>query len=105
MNMRVEKVIIFLVLGVLILTSINSLSGLGNPLTEEEAIEISKNSELVQEGLAIAFSARARAYTEGHGIWHVVWTIHLGRGGYLVLVLVDAETGIIVHEERGISYD
>jgi len=59
-----EKVIILIVIGALAVTSVYSLSALGNPITKEEAIEISKNSELVKEGLAIArgFSIETNYY-------------------------------------------
>ena len=55
--MSVEKIIIILVIFSFFLTSINVLGMQGDVLTREEAIEISKNSSLVQEGLAKAYYA------------------------------------------------
>lgn len=54
MNLSLEKVLILIALGALTVTSAYALNALGTPITREEAIEISKNSELVNEGLAIA---------------------------------------------------
>lgn len=51
MNVSVEKLITLLAIAAFIATSANSLSSLGDPITKEEAIEISKNSELVREGM------------------------------------------------------
>lgn len=127
--MKIEKVIILLVIGVFIMTSIDSLNGLGDPVTEEEAIEISRNSELVEEGIAAYgyFGVRASYYNsswvehmkrgharemyervpEGHSIWKVVWTFNPQGGlmiGYTVVVIVDAETGTIVHGTKGVGY-
>jgi len=136
--MNLEKILVSLILGTLIVTSVTSiysLSTLGNTITKEEAIEISKNSELVKEGLAIAYgiSIEANYYNcqrieqlkewhqdeilknvprdefweekvpEGHTAWEIVWYIHLGVGGYLIIVIVDAEIGIMIHEELGIG--
>jgi len=55
--MNVEKIIIILVIFSFFLTSINVLGIQGNLLTREEAIEISKNSSLVQEGIAKTYYA------------------------------------------------
>jgi hypothetical protein len=41
---------------------------------------------------------------EGHGVWEVVWGIHRGVGGYLIIVVVDTETGIIIHEMLGVGF-
>lgn len=137
--MNLEKIIVSLILGTLIITSITSiysLSALCNPITKEEAIEISKNSELVKEGLAVAYSISIEANyyncqrikqlkewhqdeifknvpkdefweesPEGHTAWEIVWYIHLGVGGYLIIVIVDAEMGIMIHEELGIGME
>lgn len=121
-----EKAIISVIIGVFILSSVNLLSALGKPITREEAIEISRNSELVKEGLAIArgvsisatydnssmieqlkLGHNRKAYEkvpEGHGAWTVVWTIYKDVGGYLIIVIVDAETGIIIHETKGVEF-
>jgi len=108
---------------------VNSLSTLGDPITKEEAIEISKNSQLVKEGLAAYgyFTFGAAYYNsswveqmkkgharemyervpEGHGVWKVHWTFTLSEGlwvGYTVIVVVDAETGTIIHETKGVGF-
>lgn len=53
-GMNLKKVIILLVIGTFIVTSVNSLIALGDPISREMAIEISKNSELVKHSLAIS---------------------------------------------------
>jgi hypothetical protein len=91
--MNLEKIITLLVIGAFIVTSINSLNTLGDPITREEAIEnslntlgdpitreeaieISKNSELVKEGLAISRSFtietnyRNSSMVEQLKLWH-----------------------------------
>lgn len=127
MNINLEKAMILLVVGTFIVTSINSLNALGNPITREEAIEISKNSGLVKEGMATTQRAsidptyynssmveqlRAGHNRElyervpvGHSVWNVVWWFSYWIGsssGYTVIVIVDAETGIMIHETKGI---
>jgi hypothetical protein len=54
-RMKWEKAKILSLIAVLFLTSIYSLTP-SLPVTKEEAIEVSKTSELVREGLAIARS-------------------------------------------------
>lgn len=122
--MNIEKAIILLVLGAFVVTSISSLSALGGPIAKEQAIEISKSSALVKQGLAVAhsFEVDATYYNSsmvdrlreghnkemyakvpvGHSVWNVVWSIYKGVGGYVIIVLVDAETGTILHDETGI---
>lgn len=56
MSISIDKAIMLLVIGAFIVTSINSLNALGDAITREKAMEISRNSELVKEGLAIAYS-------------------------------------------------
>lgn len=127
MNINLEKAMILLVVGTFIVTSINSLNALGNPITREEAIEISKNSGLVKEGMATTQRAsidpthynssmveqlkgghNRELYERvpvGHSIWDVVWWFSYWIGsssGYNVIVIVDAETGIMIHEKKGI---
>lgn len=142
--MNLEKSLVSLILGIFIVTSIASiysLSVVGNPITKEEAIEISKNSELVKEGLAKAYRAgvseanyhnsswveQMKNFTvpwadpneewvkrwtkevrekyakipEGHSIWEIIWSIDLERYSYFIIVIVDAEMGIMVHDETG----
>ncbi len=137
-NMNLEKMIVLLVVGTLIVTSVNSLSTLGNEITREEAIEISKNSELVKDGLAIShsFTIETDYYDslrleqlrewhsgeifenvprdafweekvpEGHSVWEVIWWFgYKARpGGYNVIIIVDAETGVIIYETIGIVH-
>lgn len=129
MNVELEKVIILLVIGAFVVTSANSLVGLDDSITRAEAVEISKNSNLVKEGLAIAyrFAIETNYYNssmveqlklghnreiyekvpKGHSVWQVVWWFRYKEGmatGYTVIVIVDAETGTIIHEEKGILY-
>jgi hypothetical protein len=95
------------------------------PVTGEEAREISKSASLVIDGLAnssasgldevnyynfsmvenLKESHESGMYDEvpqGHAIWEVIWHFQKGaQGTYLVIVIIDAETGAIVHEETG----
>ena len=107
--------------------STNSLNALGNPITREEAIEISRNSGLVKEGVATTERAsidpthykssmveqlkaghNRELYERvpvGHSIWKVVWWFSYRIGsssGYNIIVIVDAETGMMIHEKKGI---
>ena len=108
--------------------SINSLTTLGDPITKEEVIEISKNSELVKEGIATfsCFTVEANYYNsslveqmkkghtremyekvpEGHSIWKVIWAFTYGglMVGYTVIVIVDFETGTLIHETKGAGF-
>jgi len=124
--MSIEKVITLFVIAAFIVTSVNSLSAPSDQITKETAIEISKGSSLVKEGLATAHSVSVGAnyynssmveqlklghnreiyekVPEGHSVWQVVWDINLGVGGYLVIVIINAETGKILHEETGAGY-
>ena len=136
MSINWEKVIIVIMIGALTLTSVYSLDALGNPITREEAIEISKNSELVKEGLAAAhrFTIETNYYNssrleqlkkwhsdeifknvprdafweekvpEGHSAWEVIWWLRHGVDGHTVIVIVDAETGNIIHEAKGAGF-
>jgi hypothetical protein len=117
---------------VLCLTSVILLSTMKNsnvkgPVTEEEAVEISKNSKLVQEGLTRSskFTVETDYYNssrveqlkggpdgaefektpEGHSVWQVIWWLFYQTkpGGYDIIVIVDAETGKLLHEETGIE--
>ena len=109
--------------------STNSLNALGNPITREEAIEISRNSGLVKEGVATTERAsidpthynssmveqlkaghNRELYERvpvGHSIWKVVWYFSYRIGsssGYNVIVIVDAETCIMIHEKKGVIF-
>jgi hypothetical protein len=120
---KLEKMIVLVAIGVFIISSLNLLSALGDTVTEEEAIEISKKSYLVKEGFTKAHVDEANFYNwstlqklknwtdywaslpipEGHDIWQVIWYINQGVGGYLVIVTIDAQNGVILHEEKGVQ--
>ena len=147
MRINLENVIISLIIGFFIVTSINSLNTLYTSITKEEAVRISKNSELVKEGLATdgyivsieatfynsSWVERMKNYTipwadpdeewvkqaskamrekyenvlEGHSIWQVTWWLRTREApieGYTVIVIVDAETGTIIHETKGVGF-
>lgn len=129
MNASVERVIILLVVAVFVLTSVYSLNGLHfGPITREEAIEISKNSELIKECFAVRAEGhvgevnyynssmveqlrkwhkeRHRNVPIGHSIWQVVWSFTYKEtiGGHLVIIIVDAEFGTIADEAMGVAY-
>lgn len=129
MNGNLERIIITLAVVSLALTSVGVLSIREVPLTREEAIEISKGSSLVKEGLAIAYSTSVEAYyynsqrieelrklhpafweekvarklPKGHSVWEIIWWFHKGVGGYTIGVIVDAEVGAIINELKGIA--
>jgi len=116
-----------LVIGVFIVTSI-SIGALGGSITKEEAIEISRNSGLVKEGMSTYDHSQVDAtyynsslveqmkeghardiyekVPEEHGIWKVTWTFNPGGLliGYTVIVIVDAETGTIVYSTKGVGF-
>jgi hypothetical protein len=129
MSASIEKAIILLTIAVLSATCIYSVRVLEGRITEEEAIEISKSSEVVKEGMASHgyFSFEATYYNlswvekmkkghnrnfcekvpEGHGIWEVDWTFTVSKEcfiGYITIIIVDAEWGIILHETKGVSF-
>jgi len=131
MDVNLEKAIVLLVIGAFTITFVGSLSALSEPVTREKAIEISKNSKLVKEGMA-TFSffgvvdvnyrnsswveqmkkGHARAtyekVPEGHSIWDVEWTFQIsewGFVGYTVIVIVDVELAKIVYEKRGVVWE
>jgi len=116
-----------LVIGAFTVTAVNSLTAPSNPITKEEAIEISKRAELVRDGMAAYANVRVGEATfynsswvermktghnreiylrvpEGHDVWQVIWSVHKVVGGYLVIVVVDAETGIIIQETTGVGF-
>ncbi|HEY4675135.1 MAG TPA: hypothetical protein VIH48_03675 [Candidatus Bathyarchaeia archaeon] len=106
-------------------------------ITQEEAIEISKNATLVKEAIATAKICGVGAdyynssmleklrewhsdelfknvpkdefweekLPQGHTAWEIEWGFgYLTRfGGYIVIVVVDATTGTIIEESRGIE--
>ena len=127
MNLSIEKIITLIVITAFIVTCINSLSAPSEQISKEAAIETSKGSSLVKRGARFAFSVsvgEANYYNasvverlklghkketyekvpESHTIWQVVWDMHTSWGGYLIIVLVDAEAGKILHEETGVRF-
>jgi hypothetical protein len=125
MKIGLERIVVLLILGVFIVASGSSLMS-SRPVTEHEALEISKKSEFVREMLTrqlrfATFGAeyynsslleRIRALhpgdrdtawqfkvPEGHSAWNVGWRF-LEEGGwyYGVAVYIDAETGQMVGE-------
>ncbi len=130
MNGNLERIIITLAVVSFVFTSVSLLSIREVPLTREEAIEISKGSSLVKEGLAIAYGTPveahyynsqrieelrelnpdfweekvARKLSKGHSIWEIIWYIHKGIGGYTIGVIVDAEVGAIINELKGVHF-
>lgn len=128
-SINLEKILIFLIIGVFVVTSASSLTGVGARITREEAVEISRNAELVEKGIAASNWSRAGAnffnsslveqmkntvnrdikeiyekVPEGHGVWRVVWIFPTNKISqhYEVFVIIDAENGAIV-DERGQS--
>lgn len=123
MDANLERIIVTLVIVSFSFTSLSLLSIPEVPLTREEAIEISKGSSLVQEGLAIAYGTSIEALyhnsteveqkkegpsrylyenvPEGHSVWEIRWYIGTGIGGYVIGVIVDAEVGVIITEVKG----
>ena len=136
MNDNLEKAIITLAVISFAFTSVSLLSIREVPLTREEAIEISKGSSLVKEGLAIAHGTPVEAHyynsqrieqlrewhqeeifknvpkdefweekvPKGRSVWEIIWYFSEGVGGYTIIVIVDAEVGVIITEETGIRF-
>ncbi len=128
-NVNAEKVIVTLVLLSFALTSINRLVVQGRSLTREEAIEISRNSELIRSLWHLVEDAdwyTLEAYylnetrtgelkeqnpeyyeflPDDHGVWLVTWEIGPSKSGPATIIVehyIDEETGEILHE-GGIS--
>jgi hypothetical protein len=130
LNGTLERIIIALAVVSFAFTSVSLLSIREVPLTREEAIEISKGSSLVKEGLAIAYSISveanyynsqrieqlrelhpafweeevARKLPKGHSVWDIIWYFHKEIGGYTIGVIVDAEVGAIINELKGVQF-
>ncbi len=131
--MRLAKATVFLlIMAAIFVTSVVSLSTPREPITREEAMHISKNSKLVKEGMVTNGYSRVVEVNysissmveqmkklsaekgeiygrvpEGHGIWQVIWRARV-RGtlmGYLVIVLIDAETGTLYYETKGVAFE
>ena len=44
---------------------------------------------------------------EGHSVWQVTWWLRTREAsieGYTIIVIVDAETGIIINETKGVGF-
>lgn len=125
--MKAEKMIVLFVIGTFTIISISSFNAFGNPLTKEEAVEISKNSGLVKEALATtpkSISIEANFYNssmveqlekgpardvfervpDAHSVWEIIWYFSWGVGGHPVIVIVDAEIGTLIYDLTG-AYD
>ena len=103
LKMNIEKMIMALVIVPLALTSINTLIIQGNSLTREEAIEIGKNSQLVQSLFKNAeFYTLEVNYENQTDVWHITWYIHpmgaVSAFRYVVGQSIDGETGEILDE-------
>jgi hypothetical protein len=116
LNLKIdeEKLLVTVVIASIVFTSTNILIGQGGALTREEAIEISRNTKLVQ-----SFLENADRYTlevhylnktqsdTGHGIWTIIWYIHPANAvsafSYDVIHIIDEETGEILEEGAGAS--
>ena len=123
LSANLERIAVTLVIVSFVFTSVITLSIEEAPITREEAIEISKGSNRVKEGLAIAFGSGVEAtyynssmveqlklghnreiyekVLKGHSIWQITWYIGTGIGGYTIGVIVDAEVGVIITEIEG----
>jgi hypothetical protein len=118
-NVNAEKVIVVLVVASFALTSMSTLITAGNPLTKEEAIEISRNTAIVQQALdetggemiveAEYWSAEyinslmgkypsdvTEDLPNDHGVWRVHWVNY--APGYRILHFIDELTGKVLHE-------
>ena len=130
MILNIEKMAIMLAIGSFIVVFAGSLGTFGNALSKEEAIEITKRSNLVKEGIATYgfgsigevdyhnaswveqmktghASEMYEKVPQGHGIWKVIWVFTRANVwmGYTVIVIVDAETGTLIHEEKGLGLE
>ena len=125
MSINVEKAAVIFVVFSFALASINLLIVQGEYLTREEAIEISKNTPIVQEALSCGGMNASRVTAdhwnatyviflkqehpnlreienlpEDHGVWRVFWVIL--PPGYDILHYIDDLTGEVLHE--GVLY-
>ena len=119
-----ERIVVAFVIVSFALTSMIVLVESGNPLSREEAIEISRNTELVQKRMEEAdrytfeirhfnqtqiekiveqYPYRREWYPEDHGAWDITWYFHPeGAASAVARVVshtIDDETGEILFEE------
>lgn len=123
MKTRSEKLLVMLVVFSFAFTLINTFVVRGGSLTEEEAIEISRNYGLVRDFLENAdsytlevhhmnqtqiveliekYPYRREEFPQDHGVWYITWYIHPKNAPsafkYVVTHIIDEETGEITHE-------
>lgn len=106
LNINIERTMATLAIVSFALTSINTLIVKGNMLTRKEAIEISRNSELMRSLLEDAerytLEVHYSKQTENHNIWFVMWYIHpegaVSAFAYCISHIIDGETGEILYE-------
>ena len=109
MRVNAEKVIATFVVLSFTLTLMSTLIVAGNSLTKEEAIEISRNSKLVQSlledadryTLEVHYQNKTESGKE-HGIWLITWYIHptgaTSAFAFVISHAIDEETGEILYE-------
>lgn len=108
LNVNAEKIFVALVLSSFALTSVVVLFGPRRLLTREEAIEISRNSELVQNQLKRSDRHTLEAHYKNmtrvsdHGMWRITWYIHMigapSISDIIVVHEIDEVTGEILVE-------
>jgi len=97
LNVNAEKLLATLVMLSFGFTSVVVLLGPRRLVTREEAIEISRNSELVRSLLKdsdhhmLEVHYRNMTGVSDHGMWHIAWYIH-GIGD------PSASANVVVHE-------
>jgi hypothetical protein len=110
--------------------SVSEYSTFDTPITADDAVKISRNSEFVKEGIVTrGYSHATTEYynassverlkkghnpelyshvPEGHDIWIIFWEFTVAEyvdPGYSVIVIVDAETGVITYDNlTGIAW-
>jgi len=117
-----ERILAMLVIVSFAFTSLTMLVVRGNSLTREEAIEISRNTPIVQEALNNPYTMSGmmiidanywnatyirslkeklpgvyKELPDDHGVWRVCWDIT--PPGYQILHFIDKLTSQILYEE------
>lgn len=124
MRVNAEKVIVTVIVLSFVLTSMNVLSAATGPITREEAVEISRNTPVVQQAMSEAVDAlivtadywsadyinSVRQEGPGdvmeklpsdHGAWRIGW--NNAAPGYHILHFIDELTGQILYEMRFVA--